>query len=69
MANKSVYQDFDTDALTYFGLEQDTLYGVLSNSGEVTLLVTFFCDCWSAISWFCSFVSFILSLVNTGYYY
>jgi len=35
MANKSVYQDFDTDALTYFGLEQDTIYGVLSNSGEI----------------------------------
>ena len=35
MANKSVYQDFDTDALTYFGLEQDTIYGVLSGSGEV----------------------------------
>ncbi len=35
MANKSVYQDFDTDALTYFGLEQDTIYGVLSSSGEI----------------------------------
>lgn len=35
MANKSVYQDFDTDALTYFGLEQDTIYGVLSGSNEV----------------------------------
>jgi hypothetical protein len=35
MANKSVYQDFDTAALTYFGLEQDTIYGVLSSSGEV----------------------------------
>ena len=35
MANKSVYQDFDIDALTYFGLEQDTIYGVLSGSGEV----------------------------------
>ena len=35
MANKSVYQDFDTDALAYFGLEQDTIYGVLSGSGEV----------------------------------
>jgi len=35
MANKSVYQDFDTDALTYFGLEQDTIYGVLSTSGEI----------------------------------
>lgn len=35
MANKSVYQDFDTDALTYFGLEQDTIYGVLSTSSGV----------------------------------
>jgi len=35
MASKSVYQDFDTDALTYFGLEQDTIYGVLSGSNEV----------------------------------
>ena len=35
MANKSVYQDFDTDALIHFGLEQDTIYGVLSTSGEI----------------------------------
>ena len=35
MANKSVYQDFDTDALAYFDLEQDTTYGVLSTSGEI----------------------------------
>ena len=35
MANKSVYQDFDTDALTHFGLEGDTAYGVLSGSGEI----------------------------------
>ena len=35
MANKSVYQDFDTDALAYFGLEKDTIYGVLSTSGEI----------------------------------
>ena len=34
MANKSVYQDFDADALTYFALESDTVYGVLSSSGE-----------------------------------
>ncbi|NKC02007.1 MAG: hypothetical protein GKR90_26380 [Pseudomonadales bacterium] len=32
MANKSVYQDFDTDALAYFALESDTIYGVLSNT-------------------------------------
>tara|TARA_R110000744_G_scaffold60794_5_gene125832 strand:- start:3916 stop:4977 length:1062 start_codon:yes stop_codon:yes gene_type:complete len=30
MANKSVYQDIDADALTYFGLEEDTTYGILS---------------------------------------
>ena len=35
MANKSVYQEFDADALAYFGLEQDTIYGVLSTSGEI----------------------------------
>jgi len=35
MANKSVYQDFNTDALAYFDLEQDTTYGVLSTSGEI----------------------------------
>lgn len=32
MANKSVYQDFDADALAYFALESDTVYGVLSNT-------------------------------------
>ena len=35
MAKKTVYQNFDTDALTYFGLEQDTMYGVLSGSYEI----------------------------------
>ena len=35
MANKSVYQEFDTDALAYFGLEQDTIYGVLSGSSNI----------------------------------
>ncbi|MDB4438967.1 hypothetical protein N9176_01830 [bacterium] len=35
MANKSVYQEFDTDALAYFGLEQDTIYGVLSGSNNI----------------------------------
>ncbi len=35
MANKSVYQEFDTDALTHFGLEGDTIYGVLSTSSEI----------------------------------
>jgi len=36
MANKSVYQNLDLAALSYFDLESDTLYGVLSNSGEVS---------------------------------
>tara|TARA_R110001592_G_scaffold45643_3_gene145859 strand:- start:17735 stop:18784 length:1050 start_codon:yes stop_codon:yes gene_type:complete len=41
MANKSVYQNFDADALTHFGLEQDTIYGVLSGSYEINkVLVT-----------------------------
>jgi hypothetical protein len=35
MANKSVYQEFDADALAYFGLEQDTIYGVLSGSNNI----------------------------------
>ena len=32
MATKSVYQDFDNDALKYFGLETDPLYGLVSRS-------------------------------------
>ena len=32
MATKSVYQDFDNDALKYFGLETDPLYGLVSSS-------------------------------------
>ena len=35
MANKSVYQDFDTDALAHFGLDDDTIYGVVSTSAVV----------------------------------
>jgi hypothetical protein len=35
MANKSVYQDFNADALAYFGLEGDAVYGVLSSLGEI----------------------------------
>ena len=38
MANKSVYQDFNTDALTYFGLEEDTIFGVLSGSGTIDIV-------------------------------
>ena len=40
MANKSVYQDFDTDALNYFALESDTVYGVLSNTDCNKVLCT-----------------------------
>ena len=35
MANKSVYQDFDTAALNHFGLEKDTIYGVLCSLNKV----------------------------------
>ncbi len=40
MANKSVYQDFDHDALTYFGLETDPTYGLVSTSGVDKVLCT-----------------------------
>lgn len=32
MATKSVYQDFDADALKHFGLEADQFYGLVSSS-------------------------------------
>ncbi len=35
MATKSVYQDFDIDALKYFGLETDPLYGLVSSSMSI----------------------------------
>lgn len=35
MATKSVYQDFDNDALKYFGLETDPLYGLVSSSMSI----------------------------------
>ena len=35
MAKKTVYQNFDADALTHFGLDNDPLYGVLSGSYEI----------------------------------
>lgn len=35
MANKSVYQDFDADALKHFGLEDDTVYGIYSGSESI----------------------------------
>ena len=40
MANKSVYQDFDTDALIHFGLEADPIYGLVSSTGVVKVLCT-----------------------------
>jgi hypothetical protein len=40
MANKTVYQDFDTDALDYFGLGTDPIHGVLSNNSIQDVLVT-----------------------------
>jgi len=36
MANKSVYQDYNADALAHFGLENDTMNGVISSSSEVS---------------------------------
>ena len=32
MASKSVYQDFDQQALQHFGLDSAPIYGVLSSS-------------------------------------
>jgi len=40
MANKSVYQDFNADALTYFGLEADPIYGLVSSTGINKVLCT-----------------------------
>ena len=40
MANKSVYQDFNTDALVYFGLETDPTYGLVSGTGINEVLCT-----------------------------
>lgn len=40
MANKSVYQDFDADALQHFGLVSASLKGVLTASGVEKVLVT-----------------------------
>lgn len=40
MASKSVYQDFDTAALTHFGLASASVYGVLTTSGVENVLVT-----------------------------
>jgi len=35
MANKSVYQNLDLAALSYFDLESDTINGILSSSNEI----------------------------------
>ena len=40
MAKKTVYQDFDTDALKHFGLDGDPKYGVTVNSNLEDVLVT-----------------------------
>ncbi len=40
MASKSVYQDFDTDALIHFGLEADPIYGLVSSTGVNKVLCT-----------------------------
>jgi hypothetical protein len=40
MANKSVYQDFDTDALAHFGLVSTPVFGVLTASSVEDVLVT-----------------------------
>ena len=40
MANKSVYQVFDTDALTHFGLDSAPIYGVLTTNGVEDVLLT-----------------------------
>jgi hypothetical protein len=40
MANKSVYQDFNTDALTHYGLDNDPIYGVIAGSIVEDVLVT-----------------------------
>mgnify|MGYP003117337469 CR=1 FL=1 len=40
MANKSVYQDFDADALTFFDLSGDSLYGVSAGSTFEEVLCT-----------------------------
>ena len=40
MASKSVYQEYNTDALKYFGLDNDTCYGVVVGSEIKDVLVT-----------------------------
>lgn len=40
MASKSVYQDYDTGALTHYDLAGDPMYGVISGSNVEKVLVT-----------------------------
>jgi len=40
MANKSVYQVYDTDALAHFGMEDTPIHGVLSSNNVEDVLVT-----------------------------
>ena len=40
MANKSVYQDFNADALKHFGLEADPIYGLVSSTSVNKVLCT-----------------------------
>ncbi len=40
MASKSVYQEYNTDALDHFGLKAASYYGVVSSSGVDTVLFT-----------------------------
>ena len=40
MASKSVYQEYDTDALNHFGLASDPIYGILAGSNMESVLVT-----------------------------
>jgi hypothetical protein len=41
MANKSVYQEYNQDALDHFKLDEEPLYGVLSSDYEVSdVLIT-----------------------------
>lgn len=40
MASKSVYQEYDTDALKHFGLASDPIYGILAGSNIESVLVT-----------------------------
>lgn len=40
MANKSVYQDYDNDALCHFGLENEPLFGLITSDQVDDVLIT-----------------------------